>query len=84
MQTLVEALASQAAIALTNQQLFNEQKTLLKSIIQLIATAIDDKSPDTGAHCRRVPILTMMLADAAHEASCGVLKSFKMTPEQAL
>ena len=82
MQKLVEALASQAAIALTNQQLINEQKILLESIIQLIATAIDEKSPYTGDHCRRVPILTMMLADAAHEASDGPLRSFTMTPEQ--
>ena len=82
MQKLVEALASQAAIALTNQQLINEQKTLLESIIQLVATAIDEKSPYTGDHCRRVPILTMMLADAAHRTSSGPLKSFEMTSEQ--
>ncbi len=80
-QELVESLASQAAIALTNQQLINEQKKLLESIIQLVATAIDDKSPYTGDHCRRVPVLTMMLADAAHEAKTGPFKSFHMTDE---
>jgi HD-GYP domain-containing protein (c-di-GMP phosphodiesterase class II) len=80
-QELVESLASQAAIALTNQQLINEQKTLLESIIQLVATAIDDKSPYTGDHCRRVPVLTMMLADAAHESDSGPLQSFQMSEE---
>ena len=80
-QKLVESLASQAAIALSNQQLINEQKKLLESIIQLVATAIDDKSPYTGEHCRRVPVLTMLLADAAHDASTGPLKLFRMTEE---
>jgi len=80
-QKFVESLASQAAISLTNQQLINEQKNLLDSIIQLVATAIDDKSPYTGDHCRRVPVLTMMLADAAHKADTGPLKSFHMTDE---
>ncbi len=80
-QELVESLASQAAIALTNQQLINEQKNLMESIIQLVATAIDDKSPYTGDHCRRVPVLTMMLADAAHNARTGSLKSFHMSDD---
>lgn len=78
---LVESLASQAAIALTNQKLINGQKILLESIIQLVATAIDEKSPYTGDHCRRVPVLTMMIADAAHDSSTGPLKDFQMTPE---
>ncbi len=81
-QELVESLASQAAIALTNQQLIDEQKNLLESIIQLVATAIDDKSPYTAGHCRRVPVLTMMLADAAHESQTGPFKSFHMTDEE--
>lgn len=80
-QELVESLASQAAIALTNQQLISEQKILLESVIQLVATAIDDKSPYTGDHCRRVPVLTMMLADAAHKTDNGPLKSFQMSEE---
>jgi HD-GYP domain-containing protein (c-di-GMP phosphodiesterase class II) len=80
-QKLVESLASQAAIALTKQQLINEQKTLLESIIQLVATAIDEKSPYTGEHCRRVPVLTMMLADAAHAADSGPMQSFSMTAD---
>ncbi len=40
-------------------------KTLMESLIQLIAQAIDDKSPYTAGHCARVPELAIMLADAA-------------------
>lgn len=80
-QKLVESLASQAAVALVNQRLLEGQRQLFESFIQLIATAIDDKSPYTGGHCRRVPELTMMLADAASNTQSGPLKSFKMNDE---
>jgi len=63
-QRLTEALASQAAVALTNKRLVAELEDLFKSFIHLIANAIDEKSAYTGGHCRRVPVLTMMLADA--------------------
>lgn len=80
-QHLTESLASQAAIALTNRRLINDLNTLLESLIQLIATAIDEKSPYTGGHCKRVPVLTMMLADAASRATKGPLKEFVMSDE---
>ena len=78
-QRLAESLASQAAIALTNRQLINQLEELFESFIQLINTAIDDKSPYTGGHCQRVPVLTMMLADAASESTDGPFASFSMT-----
>ena len=64
-QQLAESLASQAAIALTNSYLINELRILFETFIEVIAGAIDEKSPYTGGHCRRVPELTMMLTRAA-------------------
>jgi len=81
-QPLIEALASQAAVALDNQQLLEAQKKLLDSFIELIASAIDAKSPYTGGHCQRVPELTKMLARAACETSDGPFESFDLTDEQ--
>ena len=81
-QRLCEALASQAAIAITNKRLINDLKGLFESMIQLIADAIDEKSPYTGGHCRRVPVITMMLADAAHKVAEGPLKDFRMNTDQ--
>lgn len=78
-QRLAESLASQAAIALTNRQLLYQLEELFESFIRLINSAIDDKSPYTGEHCQRVPELTMMLAEAAHEASDGPLADFRLT-----
>ena len=78
-QRLAESLASQAAIALTNRMLINQLEELFESLIDLINSAIDDKSPYTGGHCKRVPALTMMLAEAASNSIVGPLADFKMT-----
>jgi len=78
-QQIAEALASQAASALTKQTLIDDLEAMFESLIKLIATAIDDKSPHTGGHCRRVPELTMMLAEAAHNTRHGYLKDFEMS-----
>jgi len=78
-QRLAESLASQAAIALTNRLLILQLEALFESLIDLINTAIDEKSPYTGGHCKRVPMLTMMLAEAAHNATTGPLASFQMS-----
>ena len=78
-QRLAESLASQAAIALTNRLLIQQLEVLFESLIELINTAIDDKSPYTGGHCKRVPTLTMMLAEAAASATVGPLTEFRMS-----
>jgi HD-GYP domain-containing protein (c-di-GMP phosphodiesterase class II) len=80
-QQLLESLASQAAIALTNRHLIDQLEELFEAFIQLINTAIDDKSPYTGGHCARVPALTMMLAEAVNRTTLGPLKDFVMTDE---
>ncbi|MBL8534259.1 MAG: GAF domain-containing protein [Betaproteobacteria bacterium] len=78
-QRLAESLASQAAVALTNRLLISQLEELFESFINLINEAIDDKSPYTGGHCERVPVLTMMLAEAAHETRTGPLAGWSMT-----
>jgi HD-GYP domain-containing protein (c-di-GMP phosphodiesterase class II) len=81
-QQLIESLASQAAVIITNKTLINAQKNLFDSFIQLIATAIDEKSPYTAKHCRRVPVITDMLADATNKIDRGPLKDFSMNDNE--
>lgn len=81
-QRLVESLASQAAVALTNHNLIEGLKNLFESFIELIADAVDEKSPYTGGHCRRVPELTMMLADAVCRTQVGPLKDFSLSEKE--
>ena len=82
MQEQIESLASQGAVALTNKKLVGELKILFEAFIQLIATAIDKKSEYTGGHCSRVPVITMMLADAVAKTRSGKYKDFSMTEEE--
>lgn len=76
---LVRSLASLAAVALTNKQLIENMEELFQGIARLIAKAIDEKSPYTGGHCKRVPELTMMLANATHQHNTGPLADFVLT-----
>jgi HD-GYP domain-containing protein (c-di-GMP phosphodiesterase class II) len=61
----IQAVSGAAALCIESQRLQARQKLLLDSFVQIIAGAIDAKSPYTGGHCQRVPVLTMMLARAA-------------------
>jgi len=81
-QQLVESLASQAAVAMTNQNLIEGLKALFESFITLIADAIDEKSPYTGGHCRRVPEMAMMLGNTAVKATTGPFKDFTMSEKE--
>jgi HD-GYP domain-containing protein (c-di-GMP phosphodiesterase class II) len=78
-QRFIEALAAQAAVAITNQRLILQLEELLESLVNLINIGIDEKSPYTGRHCQFVPELTMMLAEAVHDAESGPLADFRMT-----
>lgn len=81
-QRIAESLASQAAIALTNNKLIGQFRGLFESFINLMSEAIDKKSPYNGAHCRRVPALTMMIADAACQADYGIFKDFELDEDE--
>ena len=59
------------------------QKELMDAFIKLIADAIDAKSPYTGGHCKRVPIIAEMLAKAAIDEDEGPFKSFRLEGEDA-
>ena len=81
-QNKVEALASQAAVAITNKNLIKDLENLFESFIKLIASAIDAKSPYTGGHCERVPEITMMLAEAVHETKTGPFADFNLSDQE--
>lgn len=81
-QLIVEAFASQAGIAIDNRNLLDGQRELLESFIVMIAGAIDAKSPYTGAHCERVPVLTEMLTRSLCEATSGPFAGFTLSEEE--
>ena len=79
---LVSSLASQAAVALTNAQLIQNLTDLLYSFIKSIATAIDEKSPFTGGHIRRVADITLSLANEIKESKEGPFAEVNFTEDE--
>lgn len=79
----VEALASQAAVALHNKKLLEEQRELFNAFIRLIAGSIDAKSAYTGGHCARVPEVALKLARAVSDVGEGPLADFRLQTEDA-
>ena len=81
-QKSVEALSSQAAVAITNKNLIKDLEVLFESFIKLIASAIDAKSPYTGGHCSRVPEITMMLAESVNDINDGPFAGIQFTDKE--
>jgi HD-GYP domain-containing protein (c-di-GMP phosphodiesterase class II)/HAMP domain-containing protein len=79
---LVEAVSGVAALCIDSQRLLEQQKHLLEAFIQVLAGAIDAKSPYTGGHCQRVPELTLLLAHAAAASQAPEFASYQPNDEQ--
>lgn len=75
---LLAAITGSASIAVENSHLLTTQKQLIDGLIELIAGSIDAKSPYTGGHCQRVPVLAHMLAEAACNEVEGPFKDFQL------
>ncbi|WP_068826029.1 HD domain-containing phosphohydrolase [Pseudomonas sp. BMS12] len=78
----VEAVSGVAALCIEGQRLLEQQKKLLDAFIQLIAGAIDAKSPYTGGHCQRVPELTLMLAKATANSTEEPFRDYQPGEEE--
>ena len=81
-QRFVQALTALAATALYNRSLLDAQEALVDSMIEIMAGAIDAKSPYTGGHCARVPELARMLAEEACASHEGPLANFEFANEE--
>lgn len=80
--SFINALSGSAASSLETRELIKAQKELFEAFIQLIAGAIDAKSPYTGGHCARVPELTKMLARAACAETAGPFADFTLAEDE--
>ncbi|MBS7661001.1 HD domain-containing protein [Pseudomonas lalucatii] len=78
----VEAVSGVAALCIESQRLLLRQKKLLDAIIQLVAGAIDAKSPYTGGHCQRVPEIALMLARAAAHSDDPAFRDYRPNAEE--
>lgn len=79
---LIESLTSQAAVAINNVRLIAETEALFESFVQVMATAIDERSPYTGGHIRRVAELTMIMAHAINASESGYFADIAFSDEE--
>ena len=79
---LIEALASQAAVAITNASLIQETKNLFESLIKVLGVAVDAKSKYTGNHVQRVAEFNLVLAQAINETTDGPFADVYFSEEE--
>ncbi|MGF1749093.1 HD domain-containing phosphohydrolase [Vibrio cionasavignyae] len=78
----IKALTEYTSVAIETSQILADQQALMQAFIEVMAGAVDTKSPYTGNHCQRVPVLTEMLTQAAVEAKSGPFSQFTLNDEQ--
>ncbi|MFA5180292.1 MAG: HD domain-containing phosphohydrolase [Syntrophales bacterium] len=81
-QMITESFASQAAVALSQNRLIHDLENLLEAFVKTIALAVDEKSPYTGGHIRRVADITMAIADKINKADEGPFSHIQFTDDQ--
>jgi HD-GYP domain-containing protein (c-di-GMP phosphodiesterase class II) len=77
----IELSHSQIVMSQSIRDYQRQLETLLDSFIRLIADTIDAKSTYTGSHCKKVPVIATMLADAAEASTEGMFESFHFRSE---
>ncbi|MDD2420554.1 MAG: GAF domain-containing protein [Heliobacteriaceae bacterium] len=73
LEKVVNSLGSQAAISLTNMQLLADIENLFRSFVEVMATAIDARTPYNANHTRRVAEMTRAMIQAINETTDGKL-----------
>jgi putative nucleotidyltransferase with HDIG domain len=62
-EELLCALAGQAAVAIENAQLYEEQKLSFVSFVETLSTAMDARDPITAGHSNRVTAYSVAIAE---------------------
>ncbi len=62
-QELLCALANQAAVAVENSQLYEDQKKSFISFVETLSTAMDARDPITAGHSSRVTLYSLAIAE---------------------
>ncbi len=76
---LLVSLASQAAVALENSQLYTEIQQLFEGFVRASVVAIEARDPATSGHSFRVANLTVALAEAVDRIDSGSLAKVRFS-----
>jgi HD-GYP domain-containing protein (c-di-GMP phosphodiesterase class II) len=80
-EPLVMSLASQAAVSLENNMLYQEIETLFEGFVKASVQAIESRDPTTSGHSNRVAIYTVGLAQALDRIGTGSYRDVHFTRE---
>jgi len=81
-ERLFSIIAGQAALAIENSLLLEEQERLIEGFVNACVTAIEARDPVTCGHSMRVSNYTVGLAEAVNRTDQGPLRQTYFTPAQ--
>ncbi len=81
-ELLLRSLASQAAISVENNTLYQKIETLFDGFVDAAVLAIESRDPVTQGHSKRVAKMTVELAQVANRTETGAYGSLYLTGEQ--
>ncbi|MBW2147174.1 MAG: GAF domain-containing protein [Deltaproteobacteria bacterium] len=76
---LIMSLASQAAVAIENNQLYENIQRLFEGFVTASVTAIEQRDPTTSGHSQRVATLTIGLAETVDRITEGPYRLVKFS-----
>jgi HD-GYP domain-containing protein (c-di-GMP phosphodiesterase class II) len=79
---IMRALASQAAVAVENNLLYESIERLFEGFVTAAVTAIEQRDPTTSGHSFRVADLTVELARVIDRVDFGQFAEVRFTPDQ--
>lgn len=74
-RTLVHSLASQAAVAIENNRLYESIEALFEGFVKASVSAIEARDPATSGHSFRVADMTLRLAEAVDRDESAVFRA---------
>jgi HD-GYP domain-containing protein (c-di-GMP phosphodiesterase class II) len=77
--SLLEAIAGQAAIAIENNRLINQIQMQFEEFVKASVTAIESRDPATSGHSFRVALICKEMAMAVNSVDSGYLGKYKFT-----
>jgi len=81
-QRLLEVIASQAALAIENSQLLEEQEALIEGFVSACVTAVESRDSATSGHSKRVADFTVAFAEAVNRTDQGCFSKTHFTDRQ--
>lgn len=79
---LATSLASQAAVAIENNRLYEEIKKLFDGFVLAAVHAIEQRDPTTSGHSERVAKYTLKLAEQVNQICTGPHRNVHLSPTE--